>query len=190
MKASESSEGKKGIHVWQKRWEVWEKRSRIWFRLLYTGRNKEKKVSLNHQVKHAILKFQKSYPYCYKTISCKSKCASQRAHVSKGTNTTTAVIYSSRYLSVLVPVPFTGPPFSFSLTYTNCLPKSMQFLILSGSILVVSQHHPNTLPWKANTANFICCITVTGQASWARTGSFPHHTTIHDFCRNGLLFGS
>ena len=81
----------------------WEKRSSIWFRLLYTGRNKEKTISLNHQVKHAILKFQKSYPYPYKTISCKSNCASQRAHVRKGTNMTTAVIYSSRYLSVLVP---------------------------------------------------------------------------------------
>ena len=76
-----------------------------------------KKRSLNHQVKHAILKFQKSYPYCYKTISCKSKCASQRAHVCKGTSMTTAVICSSRYFSVSVPVPFTGPPFFFSLTF-------------------------------------------------------------------------
>lgn len=98
----------------------WEKRSSIWFRLLYTGRNKEKTISLNHQVKHAILKFQKSYPYPYKTISCKSNCASQRAHVCKGTNMTTAVIYSSRYLSVLVPVPFTGPFHSLiSIVYQN-----------------------------------------------------------------------
>lgn len=51
MKAYESPEWKKEFMCGKRVGRWVEKSSSIWFRLLYTGRNKEKKTSLNHQSK-------------------------------------------------------------------------------------------------------------------------------------------